>query len=421
MLLAAYRAFTRVAGVPGQILLARRARQGREDLARIGERFGNPSAARPTGKLAWVHAASIGEAVSALALIERLHGEWRMHVLVTTGTVTSAAVLGARLPVGAVHQFVPLDLPYAVDRFLDHWRPDLALWIESELWPNLLLGAQARGIPCVLLNARMSERSYARWLRVPRTAKRLMSAFRLCLARTDQDAHRFARLGAEPVRHRGDLKDSAQALPVDAAALAEFAGIAGRPVWLAASTHDPEEMMIGRIHLALKDAHPGLLTILVPRHPERSEVLATALQASGLSVARHSRREYPGPDCDIFLGDTVGELGLFYRLAGIAFIGRSLGARGGQNPLEAARLGCAVLYGPHMENVAELAADMASAGAALIVADEQDLELALDRLLADAEERARRQREAVAYAQAKASVLDAVMQELAPFLEDVAA
>jgi len=408
MSLALYRGVTALAGPLVERYLDHRLAQGKEEAARLGERRGAASRPRPAGFLAWVHGASVGEAVSALPLVDRLlaHGS----VLVTTGTVTSAALMAERLPAGALHQYVPVDRHAWVARFLEHWRPDLALWLESELWPNLVLATAARGVPMVLVNGRMSARSFARWHWAPGTIRQLLGAFDACLAQSEPIAARFRALGARAVSAPGNLKFAAPPLPADAAALAALrAALGDRPRWLAASTHPGEEAIAGRVHQALAAKFPGLLTIVAPRHPARGAEIAAALPGR---VTRRAAGQ--PPDGDIHVADTLGELGLFYRVAPLVFIGRSLAAEGGQNPLEPARLGCAVLHGPHMENFIDA---LELLGNALTrVDDEPALAGAVGMLLADAEHRAALGARARERATRGADVLDAVMTALAPYL-----
>ncbi|WP_198377532.1 3-deoxy-D-manno-octulosonic acid transferase [Neoroseomonas rubea] len=345
--------------------LRSRAARGKEIAERIPERYGH-GAARPDGPLLWLHAASVGETVSILPLIDALtRAEPRLNLLVTTGTVTSATLLARRLPAqlaGRVtHRFVPLDVPAWVARFLDGWRPDAAVFVESELWPNLLTEAARRGIPLALVNARMSARSAGSWARAPGFARAVLSRFTLILAQGAEDAARLRALGAPDVRVPGNLKYAAPPLPVDTAALERLRALAaGRPVWLAASTHPGEEALALAAHRRLAPRHPGLLTIIVPRHPERGAEVAAL--AGDLPLARRSLGEDPGPDTAVLVADTLGELGLFYRLAALAFVGGSLVPHGGQNPLEPARLGCPVLLGPHTWNFAEILRRMEAAG-----------------------------------------------------------
>jgi 3-deoxy-D-manno-octulosonic-acid transferase len=418
MLPALYRAATTLATPLVLAALVWRRRRGKEAPMRFGERLGFPGLARPQGPLVWIHAASVGEATSVLALIQRiLQDRPGLEILLSTGTVTSAHLIEPRLPAGVRHQFVPVDLPGAVDRFLDHWRPDLAIWVESELWPNLVLATHRRGIPMALVNARLSARSHARWLAMPGLARRMLGGYALCLAQDEVQARRFRQLGAD-AESVGDLKSAAEELPADPAALAELRqAIGGRPVWLAASTHAGEEDAAVVAHNLVAAAHPGLLTILAPRHPVRGETIAAALRREGLGVARRSLGEPIGPDTDIYLVDTLGELGLFYRLSGIAFVGGSLVDRGGHNPFEGARLDCAILHGPFMGNCVAMAAALAVAGGAEPVGDGQMLGAAVSRLLSEPQTRTARAEAAARAAAASLGTLDTVAARLDPLLD----
>jgi 3-deoxy-D-manno-octulosonic-acid transferase len=365
--------------------LGSRAKRGKEDRARIGERFGRTPHPRPPGRLVWIHAASVGEATSALPLIDRLRQDCpNVNLLMTTGTVTSAQVMAQRLPKGVAHQFVPVDLPGPVARFLDHWQPQLALWLESELWPNLVAAAGDRGIPMVLVNARLSEKSYRRWRRFPGMARALLSRFDTTLAQSEDVAARLSALGAGNVRCLGNLKYAAPPLPASADAVRELSQMLdGRPRWLAASTHDGEEAVAGRVHIMVKDRLPGLVTVVAPRHPERGPEVAKLFARLGLSVARRSAGEPITRSTDIYLADTLGELGVLYRNTTISFMGGSLIPHGGQNPLEPARLDCAILHGPNMFNFQGPVGDLLAAGASKTVADAHDLAAAVAALLED--------------------------------------
>jgi 3-deoxy-D-manno-octulosonic-acid transferase len=417
-----YRVLTAAAASPIRSYVRRRCRRGKEDPGRLSERFGVAGAARPDGPVIWVHAASVGEAQSVLALAERILTERpAIELLLTTGTVTSARLLGSRLPPRARHQFVPIDVPRVVKRFLDHWRPDLAIWIESELWPNLVLEARRRGIPMLLVNGRLSAGSSARWNLLPGLIRPILHAFALVLAQDAVQAARFRALGAECVASVGDLKGAALPLAADPTALAALRRhIGGRPVWLAASTHAGEEEAVATAHVTLARDHPGLLTIIAPRHPARGPAIAAMLRARGLRPARRAAGEPIAVDSDIYLADTLGELGLLFRLVEVVFIGGSLVAKGGHNPFEAARLGCVVLHGPDMTNCAAMARALDEAGAALSVGDAEGLAAAASRLLADPAERAARANAAARVAAAGGDVLAAVLAQLAPFLDRLA-
>lgn len=346
-----YRAITTALSPVVPMILRRRAGRGKEDQARFNERLGLALPPRPDGSLVWVHGASVGECIAALPLIEALLQEEHRNVLVTSGTVSSAKIMQDRLPPRALHQFVPIDTPSATARFLDHWRPDAGLFVDSDIWPNLVFGAKARGIKLALVNARMSERSLAGWSWAPKTAAVLLSAFDICLAQDEEIAERFRRLGAQNVRAIGSLKADAPPLPADPHQLAALCGvIAGRPILLAAQTHPGEDETILPAHDVLRQTIPDLLTIIVPRHVERGPEIAMLCGAR--PVRRRSLGEMPTSDVAVYVADTMSELGLFYRLASFAFVGGSLVRHGGQNPLEPARLGCAVLTGPYTFNFA---------------------------------------------------------------------
>ena len=419
MMLSLYRWATTLGGPAIRFYLDRRMARGKEDPERFGERLGRAGRPRPAGPVVWMHAASVGEAISVLPLIERVRAmRPDSTVLLTTGTVTSARLMAKRLPEGALHQFVPVDRVAYVRAFLDHWQPDLALWAESEFWPNLIGETAKRDVPIVLINGRVSDRSFVRWRRHRKTIGKILGGFKLCLGQSQVDAERLGELGAPAVAAPGNLKLAAPPLPADPATLADLkAQVTGRPVWVAASTHAGEEALCGRVHRQLALSHPGLLTLIVPRHPDRGPGIAQELAAEGLVVARRSAGSAITAATDVYVADTIGELGLFYRLAGVAFIGKSLVPLGGQNPLEAACLDCAVLFGPHMGNFREIAARLKESGGAEEVADEAALVAVLGRLLTDGEARCGQGAAASAFAKAEARVLERIVGELAPFLE----
>jgi 3-deoxy-D-manno-octulosonic-acid transferase len=364
-------------------LLAKRLARGKEHPARLGERRSEPSLPRPHGPLVWVHCASVGEMLAVVPLIERLRAR-DFAVLVTSGTVTSAALAEHRLPDGAIHQFIPVDVPQFAGRFLDYWRPDLALFVESDLWPNLILGCSARKIPMILVNGRISERSFRRWRLIPRTGAALLSRFELCLAQSEAYAQRLSRLGAPRVSSTGNLKLDVPPPPADTAVLHRFNALIGlREVVAAASTHPGEETAMIAAHRTLRAKTPNLLTVIAPRHPERGPGIADSATAAGLSVGLRSRGDLPKRDVDVYIADTLGELGLIYRIAPIVFMGGSLVTHGGQNPIEPIRLGAAVLHGPHVWNFAELYATLDQVHGAAPVADEAALTSKLGDWLAD--------------------------------------
>lgn len=416
--LGCYRGLGRLTLPAVRLLLQRRAARGKEDPTRLKERFGRASQARPPGPLVWFHGASIGEALSALPLIARLEQDRPdCQLLVTTGTVTSARLMAARLPARAIHQYVPVDLPFAVEAFLDHWQPDLAFLIESELWPNLVTRAAQRGVELVLINARISEASVRNWRRFPSLAQSMLQHFGLILTQTARDEARFRTLGANRLQTPGNLKFAAPVLPSDEAELESLrTALSGRTCWLAASTHPGEEEIVARSHCLLSAKVPNLLTVIAPRHPERGARIAAVLRDHGLTVARRSRSDTIGLDTEVYLSDTIGDLGLWYRLVPIAFIGGSLVPHGGHNLLEPAKLGAVLLCGPHTGNFADIAREMSERGALQRVEDGEGLCKAVERLLTDPTSRPPLAQAALDYAHDKAQVLDQVWDALGPSL-----
>ena len=389
--LRAYRALTRYAAPAAPLLLAWRTRIGKEEPARRAERYGEAGMPRPSGFLVWFHAASVGEANAVLPVIDAIATEHpEIGLLLTTGTVTSAKLARARLPKGAVHQYVPLDNQDYVRRFLNHWQPDLAVFVESEIWPNLVLETNALNIPLVLVNGRMSFRSFRRWRNRPGLSRPLFSSFGLVLAQNERFAQRFTALGAARAVPVGNLKIDAPPPPVDLAGHKKLsAALAGRSVWLAASTHPGEDDIAAVAHLAMKGARPDLLTIIVPRHPDRGPFIARLLTNANLKVALRSEGKLPDASTDIYIADTIGELGLFYNLVPVAFVGGSLVPHGGQNPMEAIKLGAAVVTGPHWRNFADAYEELLASGGCAQVSEANDLATAVLLLLEDAQARAR--------------------------------
>lgn len=413
-----YRALTGTLAPGVDFYLRKRIRTGKEDPLRVSERRGIASLPRPPGPLIWVHAASVGEAVSALPLIEALLKRFsKLHVLVTTGTVTSARILEGRLPERAFHQFVPADVPFWVRRFLDYWKPDAALWIESEIWPNLVHETARRGISMALVNGRISQRTFRNWQRVPGFAASLLSKFAVTLAQTVEEAGRLRALGASNAGYIGNLKYSVSPLPADETELAALSRRFGkRPVWISASTHEGEEEITAAAHRRIRQEFPDLLTVLVPRHPSRADAIADALSSSGLKISRRSKGDALPPETDIFLCDTMGELGLFYRLCPIAFIGGSFSRRGGHNPIEAARLGCAVIFGPDMSNFETVARDLLNAGGAIKIEKPESLAREVINLLRDDQTRYKISTAGRETAEASASVVNRILDRLLPML-----
>ena len=398
------------------LLLSSRVRRGKEDAARLGERLGRSSLPRPDGPLVWLHGASVGESVSLLPLIARIRTERPdLTVLVTSGTRTSAELLAKRLPTGAIHQYAPVDAPAAVARFLEHWRPGLGLFAESELWPNLILGARRRGVRLALVSARMTQASARGWARRPAAARAMLGGFETILAQDDASAARLTALGGH-VTGRLNLKRLGAPLDVDEAQVSVLRATFGRrPIILAASTHPGEEALIAAAVRSLP-GHP--LLIIAPRHPERGEAIASELSGGGFKVIRRTVILPPvGENLDIYLADTLGEMGLFYRLADLVVMGGSfVPGVGGHNPLEAAQLGVGVIAGPERFNHADPYAEMIEAGAAVGVDDVQGLGRELATMLAAPDRLRELGENARAYAAAQAGAFEDGWRAIAPLL-----
>jgi 3-deoxy-D-manno-octulosonic-acid transferase len=382
--LRAYRGFASMVTPLSRLVLARRLRRGKEHPQRLAERRGESTIARPPGPLIWAHGASVGEMLAVIPLVEGLRAR-NFNVLVTSGTVTSARLADRRLPPGVIHQFVPLDAPRYAARFLEHWQPNLALLAESDLWPNLIMACNAKSIPLILVNGRLSERSFTRWRYLPATISALLGCFDLCLTQSEPDAERYSDLGAPRVSMTGNLKLDVPAPPVDAGKLTAMrAVVRQRPMIAAASTHPGEEAVIIDAHRRLRQSFPGLLTIIAPRHPERGPGVVEIATAAGLNAVARSRGLLPDRGTDVYVADTIGELGLIYRLAPIVFMGGSLVRHGGQNPIEAAKLGAAILHGPHVWNFSEIYAALDEAHGAEEVLDVNRLAVRIGAWLTDA-------------------------------------
>lgn len=405
-----------------EYLLRARIKKGKEDPDRLDERRGKSSRPRPEGPLVWVHAASIGESQSALILIDAMGKQMPgIHVLVTTGTMTSAGLMARRLPSFAFHQFVPLDHPDWVASFLDHWKPDFALWMESELWPNTLRALKKRNIQAALINARLSDKSFSGWMRAKSMASAIMDCFTVIMAQTESDAGRFRKLGAMNVIVSDNIKYSAAPLPFDQLALSGLKLTIGeRRMWVYACTHAGEEALACRVHKKLRETIPDLLTIIVPRHPERRKDIAEECFEHSLKFRlRSDNVALPAADDDIYIADTLGELGLFYSLSPIAMIGRSFSndGGGGHNPIEAAQLGCAVITGPNNQFQRQLYDDMQSDGAVIEAQTEDELCTVLGELLTREHELKALQKKTAAFVLRKAHVIDHVLEQLLPLLQ----
>ena len=398
------------------LYLRHRLKKGKEDPTRFRERFGYASMPRPRGKLLWIHAASVGESLSVLPLIERLCVRYpEYHILLTTVTVTSANLVASRLPVRALHHYLPVDALRPVRRFLNHWKPDAALWVESELWPNLLMETHATKAPMLLINARISDKSYEQWKRYKTLAQQLLPCFDCVIAQTERVQQRFLKLSAPRVEYVGNLKYDAPKLPFQQEQLEILKRAIGtRKIWLAASTHPGEEAMVIATHRALQQQFPDILTFIAPRHPKEGDNIRLL---AGAHVVQRSLKEVILPDTEFYIADTLGELGLFFALSPIVFMGGSLVARGGHNPLEPVRMGCAVITGPYIHHFTEMFEELDNVGGLIRIADQSALTVAVADLLTNSAKLNTLKQGGANAVAAHQGVLERVLGILAPFLQ----
>ncbi len=417
-LLKSYSLATRLLSPALPLWLRRRARAGKEDPERLGERKGISKFARPEGSVVWMHAASVGESQMLMPLIHRILDKCpNVHIVITTGTVTSAALLAERLPANALHQYAPADHPRAVKNFLSHWQPDLAIFAESELWPNMIMAAKGRDIPLALVNARMSAASIERWAkRGGKSVKALLACFDVILAADESTARGLSWLSGREIISVGNLKDAAPPLEVDQKQLKKLKTALGRrPVWCAASTHKGEEELIAHAALEIKAKKPKALLILAPRHPERSKEVQDICTKAGLNTLRWSSGQMPGDSTDVFLMDCIGKMGLVYRLGKVSFVGGSLlKTMAGHNPLEAARLGSAVITGNAISSFADTYMALLAYGGA--TRTPKKLAPQVLNFLQDPDLRKKQTKAALQFASSRDAILDYVWDNLEPLL-----
>lgn len=396
----------------------KRKENGKEDVKRFNERVGRPTMKRPEGKLIWLHGASVGESVSMLPLIQRVLDSYPdAHVMVTTGTVTSADVMQKRLPERAFHQFIPIDNPIFTTRFVKHWHPDVALWFESELWPAMLSSIKRKNIPLILINGRISNKSFKRWQQFDFICKELLSCFTLCLGQSEEDAYRLRVLGAANSICLGNLKYAGLPLPIDEVKREEFVSqTQNRRIWLASATHDDEEVRIAKIHKRLKEKFPNLLTVIAPRHPQRGEDIQKKINNLELKTALRSRNEKITPQTDVYIADTIGEMGIWYDVINIVFIGGSLIPHGGQNFMEPSRVRDAVIVGPHMHNFTDAMNRAKKADAIIQITDTEELQDMITQLFENKELLDAKRSLAYNWATSEAKVLEGIMDKVKGFI-----
>ena len=401
--------------------IEKRKKMGKEDVKRFNERVGRPTKPRPDGRLIWLHGASVGESISMLPLINRLLEIYPdAHVMVTTGTTTSAEVMAKRLPERAFHQYLPIDNPVFAARFVRHWLPTIALWFESEFWPAMLSTIKRRNIPLILINGRISNKSFKRWQQFDFVIKELLDCFTACLGQSEEDAYRLRALGAKDAMCLGNLKYAGLPIPVDAEKKKDIQDEIGeRPVWLVSSTHSDEESKIGRYIKELIAKHEGLLTIIAPRHPNRGVEIKELLQGKyQLKTALRSANEKIMPETEVYIADTIGEMGIWYELCPIVFIGGSLVPHGGQNFMEPSRCRDAVIVGPHMHNFTDAMNRAKRADGVIQIDETVDLIDMVDQLLSNKELLEAKRSLAYNWATSEAKVLDGIAEKIQGYMEN---
>jgi len=394
--------------------IKKRRRTGKEHPTRFNERLGKYTHERPAGRLIWMHGASVGESVSMLPLIDKLLSEdENLSIMVTTGTLTSAEIMEKRLPERAFHQFVPFDVPKFAKRLLDYYKPEAVLWFESELWPSLLSAIYERHIPLILVNGRISDKSFKMWQKFKFISQEILGCFTLCLGQSEQDKNRLKLLGAKRAECFGNLKYAGMPLPVDEKVFNDVQNqIAGRPVFLISSTHDNEEEQLAAHLSRLKQVISDVLVIVVPRHPHRGGEVADMFIHKGFKTALRSKGENIGAETAVYVADTIGEMGLWYKLSPITFVGGSLINHGGQNFIEPARDKDAVIVGPFMQNFSEMLMRAQAAHAVWQVHSADDVIEEVISLFQEPEKLLERQKDAYEWTVREAKVLDDISNAL---------
>ena len=391
---------------------------GKEDTKRFNERIGRPIKERPNGKLIWFHGASVGESVSMLPLINKLlETSPDTYVMVTTGTTTSADIMGKRLPERAFHQYIPIDNPAFTKRFVKHWQPDLVLWFESDFWPAMLSTIKKKNIPLILVNGRISNKSFKRWQQFEFLSKELLSCFTFCLGQSEEDAYRLRVLGAKETTCLGNLKFAGLPIPVDKEKKQEILSqIGNRQIFCISSTHENEEYQLGRHFKELFTEHPDTLIIIAPRHPNRGNDIKKQIEGLGYNVSLRSANEKITSKTQVYIADTIGELGIWYEISPIVFIGGSLIPHGGQNFMEPSRLHDAVIVGPYMHNFTEAMQRAQKANGIIQAIDSEEVITTVIQLLKNKDLLEAKQSLAYNWATGEAKVLDGIVEKVKGYL-----
>ena len=350
-----YRIIINVIIIFSPIIILIRLLKKKEDPIRFKEKFGFFSKKKPKGKLVWFHGASVGEILSAVPLIQQLEkNKNTTKILVTSNTLSSSKVISSLKLKKTIHQFFPIDNSYLVNKFLKYWSPSIAIFIDSEIWPNMLTKINIKSIPLILLNGRINKKSFKKWKRISLTAKSLFNKFDLCLPSSAESKKHLELLNAKNIKYIGNLKFTESEIKKDNSNKNLKKFFSTKKVWCASSTHNNEEEVAARVHLKLKKKNKNILTVIIPRHISRTAEIADKLKRLNLKVHIHSTSGKIAKNTDIYLVDIYGKTKMFFSICKIVFLGGSLIKHGGQNPLEAARFGCQILHGPNIWNFNEI-------------------------------------------------------------------
>ena len=327
----------------------------KEDRSRFKEKFGFFKKINSNKKLVWFHGASVGEFQSIVPVLEKLERSHEIDkILITSNTLSSSKIISKVKLKKTIHQFFPIDNNFIVKKFIKHWRPSMALFIDSEIWPNMLINLNKNNIPIVLINARITKKTYKRWINFKNFSKFLFSKFELCLCSNKETSFFLKKLGAKKIKYYGNLKYAQSENEEIEINHQTVKFISKRTTWCASSTHNQEEKFVAQVHKKLKGEHKDLLTVIIPRHVNRTEQICEQITNLGLKIHLHDSRMKIDKNTDIYLVNSFGKTKSFYSIIKNVFLGGSLINHGGQNPLEAVRYNCNILHGPNIFNFAEI-------------------------------------------------------------------
>ena len=350
-----YRFFINLIFIISPLIILIRLLKKKENPNRFKEKLGIFTKQRSKGNLVWFHGASVGEFQSIVPILEKLEKSKKIsQILITSNTLSSSKIISKIKLKKISHQFFPIDNNLVIKKFINHWKPSIALFVDSEIWPNTLINLNKEKIPTVLINARITKKSYNRWIKLKNFSKLIFNKFELCLSSNKETVRFLKKLGAKNIKYFGNLKYSqseSEKIEIDSQTI-KF--ISKKIVWCASSTHNSEEQFIGLVHNKLKKKYKNLLTVIIPRHIDRKEIIKEQLLNLGLKVHMHEPKNKIHPDTDVYLVNSFGKTKSFYSMIKYVFLGGSLIKHGGQNPLEAVRYNCNILHGPNVSNFNEI-------------------------------------------------------------------